>query len=70
MELFSKPNCPKCIMLMHLLEKKKVSYKYIDVTKDEKSFNELSEKNIMSLPVMRINNELETDYDLLVSMFK
>lgn len=70
MKLYSKPNCPKCLMLMRLLEKKKISYNYIDITKDSDAFEKLSELNFLSLPIVELDGKFITNYDELIKMFK
>lgn len=52
--VFSKPDCVQCRFTKRELESKSLSYKEIDVTIDQESYNLLQELGIQQLPAVKV----------------
>lgn len=62
--VFSTPTCPYCIMVKKYLDEKKIEYKNIDVSVDQKSAEEMVEKSHqMGVPQLWIGNEVVIGFD-------
>lgn len=51
--VYSKPNCVACRQIKKLLEKSKVEFKEIDITKNASVRDELTAEGYKSLPVVK-----------------
>lgn len=49
-EIYGKPSCKFCEMAKQTLDDRFVSYRYIDVSQDEKSLGFLKSNNFRSVP--------------------
>lgn len=62
--IFSTPVCVYCLTLREYLKKNNISFEEIDVSKDEKSLNEMVEKSSqMTVPVIDIEGEIIVGFD-------
>jgi len=55
--LFSSENCGKCNTVKQLLSDKNITYKEIDVKKDFKTYADLINKGIKTIPVMLLEHD-------------
>jgi glutaredoxin-like YruB-family protein len=63
--VYSTPTCPWCKKLKEYLKEKKVSFKDLDVSTNEKAKNEMVEKsNQMGVPVSDINGTVIVGFNI------
>lgn len=67
---YTKPRCQKCNILKTLMDKKNINYSVVDISQDLLAFEMLNNKNIMSLPVVYIDNDYISDFNKLTEIFK
>jgi glutaredoxin-like YruB-family protein len=62
--IFSTPSCPYCITLKQFLKQHDFEFEDIDVSKDEKSLEEMIQKSgQMGVPVVDIGNQIIVGFD-------
>ena len=62
--IFSTPTCSFCYVLKEFLKEKGIEFEEIDVSKDEKTKEELVKKTgRMEVPVMEIDGEIVVGFD-------
>ena len=62
--LYSTPTCPWCKRLKEYLKEKKVSFKDLDVSKNDKARDQMVEKsNQMGVPVTDIDGTIIVGFD-------
>ncbi|VVB55000.1 putative Thioredoxin [uncultured archaeon] len=62
--IYATPSCPWCHKARDLLKQKKVAYKEVDVSSDEKGATEMFEKSgQMGVPVLDINGKIIVGFD-------
>jgi len=63
-KLFTTPTCPYCFTLKEFLRENKVEFEEIDVSKDEKSREEMIKRSgQMGVPVVDIDGEMVVGFD-------
>ena len=63
--LYSTPTCPWCKRLKEYLKEKKVSFKDLDVSKNDKARDQMVEKsNQMGVPVTDINGTIIVGFNV------
>ncbi len=63
-KVYSTPSCPYCRMAKEFLEEKKIPFKDIDVSKDEKAADYMIEKSgQMGVPVIEIGEKIIVGFD-------
>ena len=63
--IYTTPTCPWCVKTKEFLKKRKVSFREMDVTEDEKARDELVEKSgQMGVPVIDIDGTIIVGYNL------
>lgn len=63
-KVFSTPTCPYCVTLKEFLKQKGFQFEDIDVSKDEKSLEEMVKKsNQMGVPVVDIDGQIVVGFD-------
>ena len=62
--VYSTPTCPYCISLKEFLKEKKIKFKNVDVSKDEKAVEEMKQKTgQLGVPVIEINGKIIVGFD-------
>ncbi len=62
--LYRTQDCPYCHQAKELLDSKNISYKEIDVSKDEKAASEMVKKSgQLGVPVLDINGQIVVGFD-------
>ncbi len=63
-KLYVSPICPYCVTLKAFLKEKGFDFEEIDVSKDEKTRDELIEKSgQMQAPIIEINGQIIAGFD-------
>ena len=63
-KVYSTPSCPYCRLAKEFLKEKKVPFKDIDVSKDEKAAEEMIEKSgQMGVPVIDVDGKIIIGFD-------
>lgn len=63
-KVFSTPTCPYCVTLKEFLKEKGFQFEDIDVSKDEKSLEEMIRKSgQMGVPVIDIDGQIVVGFD-------
>lgn len=63
-KVYSTPTCPWCNRVKEFLTEKKVKFKEVDVSKDDKARDEMIEKSgQMGVPVVEINGKIIVGFD-------
>ncbi|MBI4101582.1 MAG: glutathione S-transferase N-terminal domain-containing protein [Candidatus Nealsonbacteria bacterium] len=63
-KVFSTPTCPYCVTLKEFLKEKGFQFADIDVSKDEKSLEEMIQKSgQMGVPVIDIDGQIVVGFD-------
>jgi len=63
-KIYITPNCPYCFTLKEFLKEKGVKFEEIDVSKEEKSKEELIKKSgRMEVPIIEIDGEIVVGFD-------
>ena len=63
-KVYSTPTCPWCVKLKEYLDEKKVKYKNIDVSVDQKAASEMVKKSgQMGVPQTEINGKIIVGFD-------
>lgn len=63
-KVFSTPTCPYCVTLKEFLKEKGFQFADIDVSKDEKSLEEMIQKSgQMGVPVVDIDGQIVVGFD-------
>lgn len=63
-KVFSTPTCPYCVTLKEFLKQKGFQFEDIDVSKDEKSLEEMVKKSSqMGVPVVDIDGQIVIGFD-------
>lgn len=63
-KVFSTPTCPYCVTLKEFLKEKGFQFEDIDVSKDEKSLEEMIQKSgQMGVPVVDIDGQIVVGFD-------
>lgn len=63
-KVFSTPTCPYCVTLKEFLKQKGFQFEDIDVSKDEKSLEEMIKKSgQMGVPVVDIDGQIVVGFD-------
>lgn len=63
-KVYSTPTCPYCKMAKEFLTEKKVKFKDIDVSTNQKAASEMVEKSgQMGVPVIEIDGKIITGFD-------
>lgn len=72
LNIYSKPNCPKCTMLKRWLEIKGIDYNEIDISENQEGMDKLVSSNRMSLPVVEIEDEFVdlNEYNDIIELIK
>jgi len=62
--IFSTPSCPYCITLKQFLKQHDFEFEDIDVSKDEKTLEEMIQKSgQMGVPVIEIGDQIIVGFD-------
>lgn len=62
--VFSTPTCPYCVMVKEYLNDKKIEYKDIDVSEDQKMAEKMFDKSHqMGVPQIWIDDEVVVGFD-------
>lgn len=62
--IYSTPTCPYCIVAKDYFKNHKISYKEIDVSKDQKAADEMIKKSgQMGIPQIEIDGEIIIGFD-------
>lgn len=69
-KVYSKPNCPKCLILKRFLADNKIPHTYIDVSEDETEFQTLVDNGLMTLPVVNDGERFLDDFNQILNKFK
>lgn len=63
-KVFSTPTCSYCVTLKEFLKEKNIQFQDIDVSKDEKSLEEMIQKSgQMGVPVIDIDGNIVVGFD-------
>ncbi len=63
-KVYGTPTCPYCHMVTEFLKENKVSFEYIDVSKDqEKAMEMVQLSGQMGVPVIQIDKEVIIGFD-------
>lgn len=69
-KVYSKPNCPKCLILKRFLTDNKIPHTYIDVSEDEAEFQILVDNGLMTLPIVHDGERFLDDFNQILNKFK
>ena len=62
--IFSTPSCPYCVTLKEFLKHHEINFEDIDVSKDEKTLEEMIQKSgQMGVPVIEIGDQIIVGFD-------
>ncbi len=55
--VYSKPNCPQCVLTKNELERLNIEFDVIDVSTDTDAVSHLKQMGFRALPVVKANGE-------------
>lgn len=62
--VFSTPTCPYCVMVKQYLDEKKIKFKDVDVSEDQKAATEMFNKSHnMGVPQLWIGDQVVMGFD-------
>lgn len=68
--LYTKKDCPKCVMLKRFLDKKQTDYETIDIEDRPDVVEKLIPLGMLNLPVLQTGETFCNDYNELIKKFK
>jgi glutaredoxin len=68
--LYTKKDCPRCVMIKRLLDKKQITYETIDVDDRADLTDKLIAMGMMNLPVLQSDDSFCNDYNELIKNYK
>lgn len=65
MKLYTKTVCPKCIGVKSKIEEEEATVELINIDHDEAAKQKLIDQNILTVPVLEVNDQLISDLNTI-----